>query len=51
MAEAARPSPQQHIRVLLALALIAASLVAACGVIRPATTPPTYGHFKDSGGA
>jgi hypothetical protein len=38
-------------RLLLALALAAASMVAACGTVMPAATPPTYGSFKDGGGA
>ena len=37
---------------LFALALIATAMaVAACGALTPATTPPTYGSFRDSGGA
>ncbi|MBX6746273.1 MAG: hypothetical protein IRY87_29925 [Acetobacteraceae bacterium] len=52
--EAASPAgdvllPRQ---LLLALALfVAPMIVAACGTLTPATTPPTYGSFKDSGGA
>ena len=38
-------------RLLLPLAFVAACAMAACGAIRPATTPPSYGNFKDSGGA
>ena len=38
-------------RFLLALALVAACAIAACGAIQPATTPPSYGSFKDSVGA
>lgn len=38
-------------RFLLALALVTTCAMAACGAIQPATTPPSYGSFKDSGGA
>ena len=50
VAEAALP-PSRHMRLLLALALATASAVAACGPVMPAAAPPTYGSFKDSGGA
>ena len=38
-------------QLLLILSFIAALTMVACGAIRPATTPPSYGEFKNDGGA
>ena len=35
----------------LLLATIASFATVACDVIKPAATPPSYGNFKDGGGA
>ena len=35
----------------LLLAIIASFATVACDVVKPAATPPSYGNFKDGGGA